>query len=65
MRKRAEVRKERHRPLEHVLDDRQVAALRIRVVAVDVAAEHQPALVRLADVEVPGAEGDDVVDQRL
>ena len=58
-------RHQRHAALAHVLDRRQVAALGVGVVAVDVAAEHQPALVGLADVEVAGAEGDDVVDQRL
>ena len=51
--------------LADVLDHRQIAALRIGVVAVEIAAEHQPALVRLGDVEVPGAEGDDAVDHRL
>ena len=48
-----------------VLDDRQVAALGIGVVAVEVAAEDEPALVRLADVEVPGAISDDAGDERL
>ena len=56
----AEHRHQRHAALAHVLDGRQVAALGVGIVAVDVAAEHQPALVGLADVEMPGAERDDV-----
>ena len=43
----------------------RLAAPGVRVVAVDVAAEDEPALVGLADVEVPGAEGHDTVDRRL
>ena len=53
------------RLLHHLLDHRQIAALRIGIIAVDVAAEDEAALVRLADVEMPRAEGDDGVDQRL
>ena len=48
--------------LDHMLDHRQIAAPRIGIVAVDVAAEDQAALVRLRDVEMAGAEGDDAVD---
>ena len=58
-------RHQRHAAFADVLDGGEVAALRIAVVAVDVAAEHETALVRLADVEVPCAEGDDARDQRL
>ena len=50
---------------QHVLDQRQAAALGIRVVAVEIAAQHQPALVGLADVEMRRAVGDDAVDHRL
>src|SRR3546814_11642413 len=60
-----EVGQHGHRGGDDVLHDRQVAALGIGVVAVDVAAEHQAALVGLRDVEVAGAEGDDGVDERL
>ena len=59
MRSAADHRHQRHAALAHVLDRRQVAALGVGVVAVDVAAEDQAALVGLADVEMPGAEGDD------
>ena len=41
----ADHRHQRHAALADVLDHRQVPALRIGVVAVDIAAEHQPALV--------------------
>src|SRR5713226_5710079 len=37
---------ERHRAGANILDSRQIAALRVRVVRVDIAAKHQPALVR-------------------
>ena len=56
----ADHRHQRHAALADILDHRQVAALGVGVVAVDVAAEDEAALVRLADVEMPGAEGDDV-----
>ena len=55
---------ERDPALDDVFDRRKVSALRIGVVAVEVAAEHQPALVRLADVEVAGAERQHAIDQR-
>ena len=41
------------------------AALTVAVVAVDAAAKHQPALVRLADVEMSRTVGDDDVKDRL
>jgi hypothetical protein len=41
-------------PRSDVLDDRQVAALGVGIVAVEVAAEDEAALVGLADVEVAG-----------
>ena len=43
----------------------QVAALGVGIVAVDVAAEDEAALVGLGDIEMSGAERDDVVDERL
>ena len=46
-------------------DHRQVAALGVGVVAVNVAAKDQTALVGLADIKVPGAKGHHPVDQRL
>ena len=48
-----------------MLDDRQIAALRIGVVEVEIAAHHELALVGLADVEVHGARRDDGVEHRL
>src|ERR1035438_1491298 len=59
----ADHRHERHAALANVLDRRQVAAARIAVVAVDIAAKNQTALVGLADIEVSGAEGDNAGDQ--
>ncbi len=56
---------ERDALLHHVLDGRQIAALGVGVVAVDIAAEDEAALVGLADVEMPRAEGDDLVDHGL
>src|SRR5439155_13086600 len=56
---------DRHAAFHHVLDDRQVAAPCIGVIAIDVAAEHEPTLVGLADVEMPGAERDYAIDCRL
>ena len=50
--------------LDHMLDRRQVAAPGIGVVAVDIAAEDEAALVGLRDVEMAHAEGDDHVDDR-
>src|SRR2546430_16728804 len=44
---------------------RQRAALAVAVVAVDGAAEHQSALVRLADVEMSGTVGQDDIEHRL
>ena len=46
-------------------DHRQIAALRIAVVAVDITAEHQPAFVGLADIEMPSAEGNNAGNHRL
>ena len=57
MRTSPERRHQRHAALADVLYGGQVATLRVGVVAVEVAAEHQAALVRLAHVEMPGAEG--------
>src|SRR3984885_3512807 len=61
----ADHRHQRHAALANVLDGGQIAAARIAVVAVDVTAKNQTALVGLADVEVSGAEGDDAGDQWL
>src|SRR5258706_108706 len=58
-------RHQRHAFLEHVLDRREIAALRIGVVAVEIAAEDEAPLVRLADIEVSSAESDDARDQWL
>ena len=51
--------------MHDVFERRQVAALAVRVVAVDVAAQHEFAFVRLADVEVHCARRDDRVEHRL
>ena len=53
------------RRLRDMLDRRQIAALRIGIVAVDIAAEDKAALVGLGDIEMSGAEGDDMVDERF
>ncbi len=58
-------RHQRHAAFTDVLDSRQVAALGVGIVAVDVAAEHQAALVGLADIEMPRPEGDDARNERL
>ena len=50
----AERRHQCHAALDHIFDHRQVAALRIGVVHVQIAAKDQPALVRLAAIEVAG-----------
>lgn len=52
-----------HAFLTQMFDQRQVAALGIGIVAVQIAAEDQAALVRLADIEMSGPEGDDPVDE--
>src|SRR5262249_52732861 len=44
---------------------RQIAALGVGIVALDVAAEHEPALIRLTDIEMARAEGHHHVDQGL
>src|SRR5579864_3172480 len=54
-----------HAGFTGVLDRAEVAALGIGVVAVDIAAEHQSALVRLADIEMTGAIGDHARYDRL
>ena len=51
--------KQRQHLAHHLVDDRQVAALGIAVVAVDVAAIDQAALVGLRHVEMAHAEGHD------
>ena len=61
----ADHRHQRHAAFADVLDGREIAALGVGIVAVDIAAEDEAALVRLADVEMPGAEGDDAGDDRL
>ena len=61
----ADHRHQRHARLHHVLDHRQVPPRGVGVVEVEVAAEHQPALVRLADVEMPHPEGHHARDHRL
>src|SRR5882757_2532708 len=61
----ADRRHQRHAALTDVFDGREVAALGVGVVAVDIAAEHQAALVGLADIEVPRPEGDDAGNERL
>src|SRR5262249_24315925 len=43
----------------------KVSPLGVGIVAVDISSEHQATLVGLADVEVTGTEGNNVVDQRL
>src|SRR5215467_14012526 len=56
---------QRHAALTDVLDCRQVAALGIAVVAVNVAAEDESTFVALANIEMACAEGNDVVDNRF
>src|SRR5262249_6345836 len=58
-------RHERHAPLAHIFDDRQIPTLGVGIVALDVAAEHEPALIRLTDIEMTRAEGHHHVDQGL
>src|SRR5258706_3868879 len=58
-------RHQRHPPFANIFHDGKVAALGIGVVAVYVSAEDKPALVRLADVEMPRAKGDDAWNDRL
>ena len=43
----------------------QIAALGITVVTVDIAAEDHAALIGLTDVKMPGAKGDDDIQQRF
>ncbi len=56
---------QRHPRLGHMLDQGEVAPLGVGIVAVDVAAEDKPALVGLAEVEMPRAEGHHRVDEGL
>src|ERR1700728_5049379 len=61
----AQARERRHhrdRRAHQVLDQRKIAALRIGIVAVEVAAEYEAALVGLADVEMASPECRDAVD---
>ena len=60
-----EIGEERKPALGHVLDHRQIAALGVGIVAVDIAAEHEAAFVRLADIEMACAERHHMIDQRL
>ena len=48
-----------------MVNGRQVAALRIGIVHVDIPAQDQPALVGLADIEMPGAVGHHMIDHRF
>ncbi len=52
-----------HAGFGDVLDSGEIAALGIGIVAVDIAAEDETALVRLRHVEMAGAKGDDGVDE--
>ena len=63
--KPADHRHDRHSALADIFHNRHVSALGIGIVAVYVAAEDQAALVRLADIEVAGAKGDNVRQKRL
>ena len=65
MRKPREIGEERKPALGHILDHRQIAALGVGIVAVEIAAEHEAAFVRLADIEMAGAERHHMIDQRL
>ena len=61
----AQARERRHhrdRRAHQVLDQRKIAALRIGIVAVEVAAEYEAALVGLADVEMASPERRNAVD---
>ena len=61
----AEDRKQLHRRGELMLDDRQAAARRVAEIGVDPGADHQLALVRLADVDVDLVRHHHAVDHRL
>ena len=43
----------------------KISALGVRVIAIEIATEHQTTFVGLRDVEVPCPEGYDCIDQRL
>src|ERR1700722_8805992 len=58
-------RDERHRAFGDALNLRKLPALGIGVETVDMAAEYQAAFVGLGDVEQLGAEGEDVIEDRL
>ena len=58
-------RHQAHACLHHVLGHGQVPARGVGGVEVEIAPEHQPALVGLAEVEVPHPVGDHVVDAGL
>ena len=60
-----EARPKRDAALDDVFDGRKVSALSIGIVAIEVAAEDQAALIGLADVEVAGTECHDAIDGRL
>jgi hypothetical protein len=62
---RPKAREKREAGADDMLDDRQIAALRIGVVEVEIAAHHELALVGLADIEMHGARRDDGVEHRL
>ena len=56
---------DRHATFADIFDHRQIAALGVGVVAVDIATEDEAALVGLADIKMPRAEGDHTGDHRL
>ena len=58
-------RHDRHAAFADVFDHRQIAALGVGVVAVDVAAKDQDAFVRLADLEVARAKSDHAGEGRF
>ena len=61
----SETREQRKARAYHVLDHRQIAALRVRVVEIEIASHDQFTLVGLADVEMHGARRDDRVEHRF
>ncbi len=61
----AERRDEFDQPGRHRLGRRHIAALRIRGIGIGIAAQHQPALVRLADINAQHRRGHDDIEHRL
>jgi len=61
----AKRREDRHATFADVFDGGQIAALGVGIIPVDIATKNQPALVRLAAIEMPCAECHDTGHHRL